>query len=75
MEEITKKKRGGARPGSGRKKTTHKQYVLYASKEVSEILDSIKGIPITRYICEAILQRAERDLCRPEKTLQDLIQN
>lgn len=61
MEEITKKKRGGARPGAGRKKTTHKQYVIYASKEVSEILDSLEGIPITKYICEAILQRAERD--------------
>ena len=40
-----KKKRGGARPGAGRKKTTHKEYMIYASKEVSEILDSLEGIP------------------------------
>ena len=56
-----KKKRGGARPGAGRKKTTHKEYMIYASKEVSENLDSLEGIPITRYVCEAILQRAARD--------------
>ena len=53
MDEEIKKKRGGARPNSGRKKTSVKYYGFKAPQEVCDILENITNK--SAYICEAIL--------------------
>lgn len=57
MDEITKKKHGGARAGAGRKKTTAKQYGFKAPEEVSAILEKVDDK--TAFICEAVLKLAK----------------
>lgn len=41
MEEKKHSHRGGARPGSGRKKMYVKQYFFHATKEVYDILEHL----------------------------------
>lgn len=61
MEEKSKKKRGGFREGSGRKKTTEKRYGFNAPPDVVEILEKVKGSK-TDFICNAIRkQKVEKD--------------
>lgn len=57
MDEIAKKKHGGARDGAGRKKTTAKRYGFKAPEEVSLILENVDDK--TAFICEAILKLAK----------------
>lgn len=40
---IKKTKRGGARAGSGRKKTCVKSYAFHAPQEVYDILENVAG--------------------------------
>ena len=56
MEE--KKKRGGKREGAGRKPTTVKPYMFYATQEVHDILEAVDGSR-SAYICKCILMAAE----------------
>lgn len=53
MEENQKKQRGGARQGAGRKRTTAKQYMVYAPQSVVDILEAVEGSK-SDYICQAI---------------------
>lgn len=53
MEEKSKKKHGGFREGSGRKKTTEKRYGFNAPSDVVEILERVQGSK-TDFICNAI---------------------
>ena len=53
MDEEIKKKRGGARPNSGRKRTSVKYYGFKAPQEVCDILENITNK--SAYICDAIL--------------------
>lgn len=57
MEEE-KKKRGGKREGAGRKHTTAKPYMFYATQEVHDILSQIEGSK-SAYICKCILAASE----------------
>ena len=55
IENLEKKSsRGGFRPGAGRKKTTEKRYALYATQEVTDILERVKGSK-SDFICRCIL--------------------
>ena len=56
MEE--KKQRGGKREGAGRKHTTVKQYMFYATQEVHDILSKVEGSR-SAYICRCILMAAQ----------------
>lgn len=58
MSEITKK-RGGYRPGAGRKKTTAKTYGFNAPEDIRQILEKCENI--TEYIINAIREKAERE--------------
>lgn len=60
MEEnkLKKSNRGGARPGSGRKKIRAKYYGFAATKEVYEILEAIPGSK-TDFINACILKAAK----------------
>lgn len=53
QENPTKSRRGGARPGSGRKKTTSKSIALRIPEDVEKILDEVKGSK-SQYIVAAI---------------------
>lgn len=56
METNEKSKRGGARKGAGRKKTTAKTYGFNASEDVVAILEQVDNK--TDFIREAILALA-----------------
>ena len=58
MNENGKKKWGGARAGSGRKKTTAKTYTFNAPEDVMEIMETIKNGK-TDFICNAIRHYAK----------------
>ncbi|WP_291584094.1 hypothetical protein [Bacteroides sp.] len=69
MNEISKKKRGGARQGSGRKKTTCKTYGFNAPEEVCMILEQLDNK--TDFICEAIVKLAkEKGIVVKEETAE-----
>ena len=56
------KKRGGRRPGAGRKKSTVKRYGFNAPANVHEVLQKVDSI--TEFICEAILKHGhDKGLC------------
>lgn len=57
MAEITKKKRGGAREGAGRKKKTCKTYGFNADERICLILEQVGNK--TEFICEAIFKLAK----------------
>lgn len=57
MDEITKKKRGGAREGAGRKKKTAKTYGFNANEQICLILEQVDNK--TDFICEAIIKLAK----------------
>lgn len=57
MDELNKKNWGGARTGSGRKKTTSKRYGFNADERVCAILEQVDSK--TDFICEAIIRLAE----------------
>lgn len=59
MEEQ-KKKRGGAREGAGRKRTTAKSIGLRVPEDVVAILES-SGQRATDFIVQAIREKAQRD--------------
>ena len=59
MEESEKKNWGGAREGSGRKKTRAKYYGFNATPEVMEILEAVEGSK-TDFINDCILRAAGR---------------
>lgn len=52
-------KRGGARKGAGRKRSTAKVYQLYATKEVMDILEAVPGSK-SDFICKCILHYAQK---------------
>lgn len=52
------KKRGGKRPGAGRKKTTVKSYAFHAPKEVYDILEAVEGSK-SDFICKCIIKAAQ----------------
>ena len=57
MEQNTEKKssgRGGARKGAGRKRTTAKQYIVYATEEIRDILEAVEGSK-SDFICKCIM--------------------
>lgn len=54
MENSSKPSWGGARSGSGRKKTAVKYYSFGATKEVADILEALDGSK-TEYIIRCIL--------------------
>lgn len=56
MDEINKKKRGGARKGAGRKKKTCKTYGFNADERICSILEQVDNK--TDFIYEAILKLA-----------------
>lgn len=47
-------RRGGARKGAGRKRSTAKVYQLYATQEVMDILEAVTGSK-SDFICKCIL--------------------
>lgn len=51
-KEMPQEKRGGARIGAGRKKTTEKRYGLRAPADVVEIIEAAENK--TDFICEAV---------------------
>lgn len=55
--EQTVKKRGGRRPGAGRKKSTVKRYGFNAPAKVHAVLEQVDSI--TEFICEAIMRHAQ----------------
>lgn len=57
MDEVNKKKRGGAREGAGRKKKTCKTYGFNADEQICFILEQVQNK--TDFICEAILKLAK----------------
>lgn len=57
MDELNKKKWGGARHGSGRKKKTLKTYGFNADKAVCSVLEQVPNK--TDFICEAIIKLAK----------------
>lgn len=60
MEENNQKKqRGGARTGAGRKRTVIKTYMVYATQEVHDILQTVKGSR-SDFICKCILEHAAK---------------
>lgn len=59
MEENNKKKRGGARIGAGRKRTVIKTYMVYATQDVHDILQTVKGSR-SDFICKCILEYAAK---------------
>lgn len=69
MDEINKKKWGGVRQGSGRKKTTKKTYGFNADERICSILEQVDNK--TDFICEAILKLAiEKGLIETEKAAE-----
>lgn len=61
MENFTKK-RGGRRPGAGRKKSTVKRYGFNAPAPVHAVLQQVDSI--TDFICEAVLKHGQdKGLC------------
>lgn len=52
-KNVKKSNRGGKRVGAGRKGTTVKQYVVYAPKDVSDIIENAES-PYSKFICECI---------------------
>lgn len=61
MEESAKK-RGGRRPGAGRKKSTVKRYGFNAPATVHAVLQQVDSI--TDFICEAVLKHGQdKGLC------------
>jgi|GEM_PF-2205763 len=56
MEE--KKKRGAKREGAGRKHTTVKPYIFYATQEVHDILSGVENSR-SAYICQCIVMAAQ----------------
>lgn len=64
MEESAKK-RGGRRPGAGRKKSTVKRYGFNAPATVHAVLQQVDSI--TDFICEAVLKHGQdKGLCWSE---------
>lgn len=64
MEESAKK-RGGRRPGAGRKKSTVKRYGFNAPATVHAVLQQVDSI--TDFICEAVLKYGQdKGLCWSE---------
>ncbi|MBQ7484278.1 MAG: hypothetical protein IJT89_09530 [Bacteroidaceae bacterium] len=49
MDEEIKKKRGGFRPNSGRKKTSVKYYGFKAPQEVCDILENVRHCSCRAY--------------------------
>lgn len=69
MDELNKKNWGGARTGSGRKKTTSKRYGFNADERVCAILEQVDNK--TDFICEAIMKLAEeKGLIEKEKVAE-----
>ena len=67
MDELNKKKWGGARQGSGRKKKTCKTYGFNAPEEICSILEQLDNK--TDFICEAIMKLAkEKGIVVKEET-------
>ncbi len=61
MENFAKK-RGGRRPGAGRKKSTVKRYGFNAPAAVHAVLQQVDSI--TEFICEAVLKHGQdKGLC------------
>lgn len=60
MQEEEKKtsKRGGARPGAGRKRSRVKSYAFHAPQEVYDILEAVEGSK-SEFICQCILKAAQ----------------
>lgn len=58
--ELTKKSRGGARVGAGRKRKCVKRLYFSASQEVLDALATIDGNR-SDYICECILAHTKRE--------------
>lgn len=61
MEQQPEKKtrRGGARPGAGRKKKNIvKSYAFHAPQEVYDILEAVKGSK-SEFICKCIIKAAQ----------------
>ena len=52
--EAKVERRGGRRDGSGRKRTTVKEYRVCATKEVADILEAVQGSK-SEYLCRAVL--------------------
>lgn len=59
METQKKNGRGGARPGSGRKKTTERYY-FRLDLDLQERLEAVPEIK-SRYINQAIREKLDRD--------------
>lgn len=52
--DVKVERRGGRREGSGRKRTTVKEYRVCATKEVADILEAVTGSK-SDYLCRAVL--------------------
>lgn len=54
QNKITKKNRGGARPGAGRKRTAVRSYVIYATSDVAEIIEANGGDNKSEFLCRCV---------------------
>lgn len=54
QNETTKKKRGGARPGAGRKRTAVRSYVIYATPDVAEVIEAHGGDNKSEFLCRCV---------------------